>query len=86
MTEPEGQATRESTDTKTLNGGRRIDVAVGLAVAAASLVTAIHRVPRPGVTCTADYSLSLRPWIVLAGFIVAGLIIAVGTHAHRSRG
>jgi hypothetical protein len=87
---------RESSDQKALSLGRRIDVMGGLAVVAASIVVAImiHRpavhcsyignVPPPGCI-TYDYSMTLRDGIVIAGFIVAGLIIGIGRFAHRGR-
>ena len=87
---------RESNDKKALGLARRIDVMVGLVVVAASIVTAIviHRpvihcsyvgsVPPPGCI-TSDYSMALRDGIVIAGFIVGGLIIAIGRYAHRGR-
>ena len=89
---------RKSNDKKTLSLGRRIDVMVGLAVVAASIVTAIviHRPvtdcsypdpgPPPPGCITFDYSMTLRVGIVIAGFIVAGLIIATGRYAPRRRG
>jgi hypothetical protein len=89
---------RESNDKKAVGLGRRIDVLVGLAVTAASIVMAIviHRpvtycsYPGPGAPppgcITSDYPMTLRAGIVVAGFIVALLIIAVGRYAHHRRG
>jgi Domain of unknown function (DUF1707) len=89
---------RESNDKKALGLGRRIDVMAGLAVVAASIVTAIviHRPviycsylgngPPPPGCITSDYSMTPRVLIVIAGFIVAGLIITIGRYAHRRRG
>jgi hypothetical protein len=74
----------------------RVDVMGGLAVVAASIVIAIV-IHRPVVHCsyignvpprgciTSDYSMIVREGIVIAGFIVAGLIIAIGRYAHRGR-
>jgi Domain of unknown function (DUF1707) len=88
---------RESDDKKAVVLGRRIDVLVGLAMAAASIVLAlvIHRpvtycsYPGPGAPppgcITSDYSVTLRIGIVVAGLIAAGLIIAIGRSAHRRR-
>jgi len=91
------QPARESTAKKGLALGRRIDVIVGLAVVAASIVTAIV-IHRPAVYCsypwsgppppgcvTLDYSMTLRLGIVIAGLIVAGLIITIGSYSHRRR-
>lgn len=87
---------RKSSDKKASSLGRRINVMVGPAVVAASIVTAIV-IHRPVVHCsyvggppppgciTSDYSMTLRVGIVIAGFLVAGLIIATGKHAHRGR-
>jgi Domain of unknown function (DUF1707) len=89
---------RESNDRKALSLGRRIEVMVGLAVIAASIVTAIaiHRPvmycsypfpgPPPRGCITSDYSMTLRVGIVIAGFIVAVLILAIGRYTHRRRG
>jgi hypothetical protein len=86
---------RESNGKKAVVLGRRIDVMVGLAVVAASIVLAIviHRpvthcsYPGPGAAppgCnTSDYSMTLRVGIFVAGIIVAGIIIAMGMYAQR---
>lgn len=84
-------------DQKALGRGRRIDVMAGLPVAAASIVLAmaIHRTlvycsypggPPPPCSQPVDYPMALRLGIVAAGFIAAGLIIAISRHAHRRRG
>jgi hypothetical protein len=89
---------RESNGKKALGLGRRIDVMAGLAVGAASIVTAIviHRPviycsyigsgPPPPGCITSDYSMTLRVGIALAGFIVAGLIITIARYAQRRHG
>ena len=91
---------RESDGKKALGLGRRIEVMGGLAVVAASIVMTIV-IHRPVIHCsyigyigtgpppgciTSDYPMSLRVGIVIAGLMVAGLIIAIGGHAHRRRG
>ncbi len=76
---------------------RRVDVIVGLAVIALSIVvaTVIHR---PVVHCsyigavpprgciTTDYPMTLRLGIVAAGLVAAGVIIAIRRYAQRHRG
>ena len=87
---------RESNAKKAVDPGRRIEVVVALAIVAASIVTAvvIHKqnyciyhgppgVPNP--PCP-GYPMAFRLGIVAAGFIVAGLIVAIGGYAHRRRG
>ncbi len=88
---------RESSDKKALSLGRRIDIMGGLPVIAASIVLAIviHRQllccsypggPPPPCSHPVDYPMALRLGIVPAGFILGGLIIAIGRYAHRHRG
>jgi hypothetical protein len=88
---------RESSDKKALSLGRRIDIMGGLPVVAASIVlaTAIHRPllycsypggPPPPCSHPMDYPMALRLGIMAAGFILGGLIIAIGMYAHRHRG
>ncbi len=88
---------RESSDKKALSLGRRIDIMGGLPVVAASIVLAIviHRPllycsypggPPPPCSHPVDYPMALRLGIVAAGFILGGLIIAIGRYAHRHRG
>ena len=89
---------RESSDKKALSLGRRIDIMGGLPVIAASIVLAIllHRTglascsyigaPPPPCSHPVDYPMALRLGIVPAGFILGGLIIAIGRYAHRHRG
>jgi hypothetical protein len=68
----------------------------GLPVVAASIVLAIviHRPllycsspggPPPPYSHPVDYPRALRLGIVAAGFILGGLIIAIGRYAHRHR-
>jgi hypothetical protein len=87
---------RESSDKKALSLGKRIDIMGGLPVVAASIVLAlvIHRsllycsYPGGPPPCShpVDYPMALRLGIVAAGFILGGLIIAIGRYAHRHRG
>ena len=87
---------REPDDQKALGPGRRIDALAGLPVVAASIVlaTVIHRTlvycsyargQPPPCSHPADYPMALRLAIVAAGFIAAGLVIAIGRYAHRRR-
>jgi hypothetical protein len=90
---------RKSNDKKAVGLGRRINIMVGLPVVAASILLAIV-IHRPLSYCSypgelgapppcsrpVDYPMALRLGIVAAGFIVAGLIIAIGRYAHRRRG
>jgi hypothetical protein len=84
---------------KALALGKRMDVVVGLAVVAASVVTAIVIHHRPVSKCSYpwrgppppgciswDYSMTLRVGIVVAGLIVAGFIITIGTYTRRRWG
>jgi len=90
------QSARESSDNKAMRLGRRTDIMSGLPVVAASIVLAMV-IHRPLIYCSypggrpppcslpVDYPLALRLGIVAAGFILGGLIIAIGRYAHRLR-